>query len=144
MSFSLSAKLDQVRCMEQQQQHLFSSTGRFNALELGKPVVAQRQSARLIAERLCVRYPLGAGLFSPSILGNVSLNRPLKEEQHYCFSYLKEMNAKLCSLGQKSLISSAWNLKKCFTIKKIITKHFRSSCNSSKNVLIDVELTILN
>ena len=83
MSFSLSAKLDQVRCMEQQQQHLFSSTGRFNALELGKPVVECTPHNR----------ELDAGLFSPSILGNVSLNRSLKEVQHYCFSYLKEMNA---------------------------------------------------
>ena len=32
----------------------------------------------------------GVGLFSPSILSNVSLNKSLEEVQYYCFSYLKK------------------------------------------------------
>ena len=39
----------------------------------------------------------GAGLFSYSILSNMSLIRSLKEAQHYCFSS-KIINAKLCSI----------------------------------------------
>ena len=35
-----------------------------------------------------VRFPPGAGLFKDlSDLSKVSLNRSLKEVQHYCFSY---------------------------------------------------------
>ena len=53
-------------------------------------------------ERSRVQFPPGTGLFSPSILIKVSLNRSVKEVQHYCFSFYK-INAKLCSLGQNKL-----------------------------------------
>ena len=33
--------------------------------------------------------PTKSWAFLPSIIRNVSLNRSLKEKQHYCFSYLK-------------------------------------------------------
>ena len=54
--------------------------------------------------RLWVRFPPGAGLFllflSPS---SASLNRSLKEVQHYLISFTT-IDDKRCSLGQKSII----------------------------------------
>ena len=64
--------------------------------------VAQRKSVCLIKEKLWVRFPPGAGLFSSSILSNVSLNRSLKEVQHYCFAN-KKMNVKQCSSRRNKL-----------------------------------------
>ena len=43
--------------------------------------------------------PQGAGLFSPYVLSNVSLNRHFEEEQYYCFSNKNECLA--LQLGTK-------------------------------------------
>ena len=51
--------------------------------------------------------PPGGGLFSSSILSNVSLNRSPQEGAALLF-FLKTKNAKLCSLEQNMLKSTVW------------------------------------
>ena len=53
--------------------------------------------------RSWVRFPPGAELFSSSILSNVSFHRSLKEVYLNCFSYLKNNNVQLFSLGRNRL-----------------------------------------
>ena len=67
--------------------------------------VAKRKSSCLMTEISCVQFPLGAWLFSLSILSYVYLTRYLEEVQHYLFSYH-------AAWGKTSLISTVWDLKK--------------------------------
>ena len=66
-----------------------------------------------------VRFPRGAGLFSLSILCNVSLNRSLDDVQHYFF-LLKKL---ICAAwGEIILISTVWNL---IFIKELLPTYLR-------------------
>ena len=69
--------------------------------------VAQWNSAHLITERSWVWFLPGGGLFSPSILSNVSLNGPFKEAQHYCFSHKKWMPS-CAAWGKTSIKKVPW------------------------------------
>ena len=51
-----------------------------------------------------------AGLFSLSILSYVSLNRPIKEVQPYCFFCIKKCKPSCAACGETSLISTVWDL----------------------------------
>ena len=56
--------------------------------------------------------PPGGGLFSSSILSNVSLNRSPQKGEALLF-FLKTKNAKLCSLEQNMLKKHSLGLKIC-------------------------------
>ena len=87
---------------------LRNGQNRFGTGFLVKPVLIREQRLNyicLITERSLVRFPLGAWLFSLSILSYVYLTRYLEEVQHYLFSYH-------AAWGKTSLISTFWDLKK--------------------------------
>ena len=67
--------------------YFYQSVASFTKLQRWFWVISQHMTHK---KRSWVQFPPGAGLFSQSILSNVSLYRSLEKGQHYCFSYFKK------------------------------------------------------
>ena len=87
--------------------HLFFSRLK---LPMSKLDSGSSQADRATLQRPWVQFPQGAGLFSSSILCNVSINRSLEEVQHCCFSFFKIFLPICAAWGRASLISTYWDI----------------------------------